>query len=465
MNLWEEILQRVESKVNRHSFNTWFRPTRLLFEAGNTVGVLVPNAQFRDWLNKHYAGIIHESLDELHRPDLEVVFETDAPRDGASSTSGSTSGSNGGTAKPVSDPAPVGYWHTQTDEGYRRPAPELHTPPKLNPKYRFDTFVVGTSNQFAHAAARAVAEAPSRAYNPLFIYGGVGLGKTHLLHAIGHHILEHAPSSKLVYISAEKFMNDLINAIRYDRILDFRDKHRSFDVLLVDDIQFIAGKERTQEEFFHTFNALYGSNKQIVVTSDRPPKEIPTLEERLISRFEWGLISDIQAPDYETRLAILRKKVERQQVHIPDDVLCFIADNVKSNIRELEGSLVKLLVHASVYRKDITDEVAREVLKDFMKRAPKKVNIALIQKLTSQHFRVPVEAMKSKIRTAAYAYPRQVAIYLTREITNYSLTQIGQHFGGRDHTTVIHACQKINEKCENDVALKATIEQLKKELV
>ena len=259
-------------------------------------------------------------------------------------------------------------------------------------------------------------------------------------------------------------MNELISAIRQGRSHEFREKYRTVDILLIDDIQFLAGKESTQEEFFHTFNALHGSSKQIVVTSDRPPKEIPTLEERLISRFEWGLISDIQPPDYETRLAILRKKVERENVHIPDNVLCFIADNVKSNIRELEGSLVKLVVHASVHRKEMSIETAHSILKDLIKHEPKRANIALIQKVVSQHFRVPVEAMKSKVRTAAYAFPRQVAIYLSREITNCSLTQIGQRFGGRDHTTVIHACQKISDKIEVDVSLKTTIQQLKREL-
>lgn len=450
MNLWEEILQKVESKVNRHSFNTWFRPTRLLFEAGNTVGVLVPNAQFRDWLNKHYAGIIHESLDELHRPDLEVVFETDAPRDGASSTSGSTSGSNGGTTKPVSDPAPVGYWHTQTDEGYRRPAPELYTPPTLNPKYRFDTFVVGTSNQFAHAAARAVAEAPSRAYNPLFIYGGVGLGKTHLLHAIGHHILEHAPSSKLVYISAEKFMNDLINAIRYDRILDFRDKHRSFDVLLVDDIQFIAGKERTQEEFFHTFNALYDSQKQIVLSCDTLPRQIPTLEERLRSRFEWGLTADIQPPDLETKIAILRKKADAETCVLPDNVAIFIASRIKSNIRELEGSLIRLIAYASLTGRPIDLPLAEEVLRDLLPNEDRLINLDSIQKFVADHYRLKVADLKARNNAKSVALPRQIAMYMGKSLTKASLPDIGKAFGGKHHSTVIHSVRKIKTLRQTD---------------
>jgi chromosomal replication initiator protein len=309
-----------------------------------------------------------------------------------------------------------------------------------------------------------VSERPAQVYNPLFIYGGVGLGKTHLMQGIGHGVLQRQPHARVHYCSAESFMNEMIMAIRQGNSHEFRTKYRNVDLLLIDDIQFLAGKESTQEEFFHTFNALHGANKQIVVTSDRPPKEIPTLEDRLVSRFEWGLITDIQQPDYETRLAILRKKVERENIMIPDDVLALIADSVKSNIRELEGSLVKLLVHASVYKKDVNIEMAHDVLKDFVKSTPKKTSISLIQKIVSQHYRVPVESMRSKVRTARLAFPRQVAIYLAREMTQASLAQIGQRFGGRDHTTVIHACQKISVMVEHDVSLRSTISQLRKEL-
>ena len=288
MNLWEQVLSKVESKVNRHSFNTWFRPTRLIFDTGDTLSVQVPNAHFRDWLTKHYSGVIHESLGELERPLVRVVFEPETESDSERPDD------RRDLSGAKSDPETVKI-----------------NQPSLNVKYTFDSFVVGTSNQFAHAAARAVAETPARAYNPLFIYGGVGLGKTHLLHAIAHDISNKNPALTLVYISAEKFMNDLINAIRYDRILDFRGKHRSIDVLLIDDIQFIAGKERTQEEFFHTFNALYDAQKQIVISSDSPPRQIPTLEERLRSRFEWGLTADIQAPDLETKIAIITEESRR----------------------------------------------------------------------------------------------------------------------------------------------------------
>ncbi len=434
MNLWEEVLHKVESKVNQHSFNTWFRPTRLLFEAGNTVGVLVPNNHFRDWLNKHYSGVIHESLDELHRPDLQVVFETNKAGQPASedrTDSGAPPGSELSKA-PATRSA-----HTPT------------TPP-LNPKYQFHSFVVGTSNQFAHAAARAVAEAPSRAYNPLFIYGGVGLGKTHLLHAIGQQILEQQPNLKLVYISAEKFMNELINAIRYDRILDFREKYRSFDVLLVDDIQFIAGKERTQEEFFHTFNALYDAQKQIVISSDSPPREIPTLEERLRSRFEWGLTADIQAPDLETKIAILRKKADGEAVELPDNVAIFIASRIKSNIRELEGSLIRLIAYASLTGRSIDLALTQDVLKDLLPSEDRLINLDAIQKFVANHYRLKVADLKARNNAKSVALPRQIAMYLGKSLTKASLPDIGKAFGGKHHSTVIHSVRKIANLRKSD---------------
>ncbi len=435
MNLWEEVLHKVESKVNQHSFNTWFRPTRLLFEAGNTVGVLVPNNHFRDWLNKHYSGIIHESLDELHRPDLEVVFETKKPSEPASSSEDTRS--TGARLAADASKAPGAH------------ATHAPTPP-LNLKYRFESFVVGTSNQFAHAAARAVAEAPSRAYNPLFIYGGVGLGKTHLLHAIGHQILKQQPSFKLVYISAETFMNELINAIRYDRILGFRDKHRSFDVLLVDDIQFIAGKERTQEEFFHTFNALYDAQKQIVISSDSPPREIPTLEERLRSRFEWGLTADIQAPDLETKIAILRKKTAAEDVVLPDNVAIFIASRIKSNIRELEGSLIRLIAYSSLTGRSIDLALTKDVLKDLLPIEDRLINLDAIQKYVANHYRLKVTDLKARNNAKSIALPRQIAMYLGKFLTKSSLPDIGKAFGGKHHSTVIHSIRKIANLRKSD---------------
>ena len=432
MNLWDEILQKIESKVNRHSFNTWFRPTRLLFESGSTVSVLVPNTHFRDWLNKHYSGVIHESLDEIHRPEIEVVFETDPPKDEASD-------------QPAAGPELQQPPKTQ-------PVP-THPAPVLNPRYRFDSFVVGTSNQFAHAAARAVAETPSKAYNPLFIYGGVGLGKTHLLHAIGCHILEQTPAVKLVYISAEKFMNELINAIRFDRILDFRDRHRSYDVLLVDDIQFIAGKERTQEEFFHTFNALYDSQKQIVLSSDSPPRDIPTLEERLRSRFEWGLTADIQAPDLETKIAILRKKSDAEAVTLPDNVAIFIASRIKSNIRELEGSLIRLIAYGSLTGRSIDLPLAKEVLRDLLPSEDKVINIDSIQKFVADHYRLRIADLKARNNAKSVALPRQIAMYLSKSLTRASLPDIGKAFGGKHHSTVIHSVRKIRNLRQSDPEL------------
>jgi len=416
MNLWEQILSKVESKVNRHSFETWFRPTRLLHEAGHTLAVQVPNTHFRDWLTKHYSGVIHESLDELDRRDLEVVFQAGAL-----------------AAEEPTGPA------AEAPPQELEPAPR----PTLIPRYTFDSFVVGASNQFAHAAARAVAEAPSRAYNPLFIYGGVGLGKTHLLHAIGHQILRYSSSCRLVYISAEKFMNDLINAIRFDRILEFRGKHRSIDVLLVDDIQFIAGKERTQEEFFHTFNALYEGQKQIVISSDSPPREIPTLEERLHSRFEWGLTADIQAPDLETKVAILRKKAEAEHVEIPDNVAIFIASKIKSNIRELEGSLIRLVAYSSLTGRPIDLPLVQEVLRDLLARDDRTVTLDMIQKFVADRYSLKLTDLKARNNSRSIALPRQIAMYLAKTLTTSSLPDIGKSFGGKHHSTVIHSIRKI----------------------
>lgn len=332
---------------------------------------------------------------------------------------------------------------------------------QLNPKYTFDTFVIGNSNRFAHAASLAVAEAPAQAYNPLFIYGGVGLGKTHLMHAIGHYILDQNPDTKVVYVSSEKFTNELINSIRDDRNNEFRNKYRNVDVLLVDDIQFIAGKESTQEEFFHTFNALHDANKQIIISSDRPPKEIPTLEDRLRSRFEWGLISDIQPPDLETRIAILKKKAKVENIDVPDDVMLYIASKIKSNIRELEGALIRIVAYSSLTNKKITTELAEEALKDIISEdRPREVNVDLIKKIVSDEYKIRIEDFNSRKRTRAIAYPRQIAMYLTRELTDLSLPKIGDEFGGRDHTTVMHAHDKITEDILSSEEFKEKIENI-----
>ncbi len=440
--VWSDFLASVATLVNKQAFETWFKPMRLSSIDGFKVSIDCPSKFFVDWVSEHHLDKIAFALRQVigGEPTIALQNANDAPPEITR---------RGDTVIP----APLPRARRSPSESER-----------LNPKYLFDEFVVGNNSRMTYAACLAVSERPAQVYNPLFIYGGVGLGKTHLMQAIGHGVLKSQPNARVHYCSAEVFMNEMIGAIRQGNGHDFRTKYRNVDLLLIDDIQFLAGKESTQEEFFHTFNALHGANRQIVVTSDCPPKEIPRLEDRLVSRFEWGLITDIQPPDYETRLAILRKKVERENISIPDDVLALIAESVKSNIRELEGSLVKLLVHASVYKKDITVEMAHDVLKDFVKSSPKKTSISLIQKVVSQHYRVPVESMRSKVRTARIAFPRQVAIYLARELTPASLAQIGQRFGGRDHTTVIHACQKISDLIERDVALRSTVNQLRKEL-
>ncbi|MGE0448426.1 MAG: chromosomal replication initiator protein DnaA [Vicinamibacterales bacterium] len=429
MNLWDQILARIETKVNRHSFYTWFKPTSFIAEDATSVGVRVPNSLFKDWLTKHYSGVIAESLAELSRPQLVVNFIADGQSDGS--------------AIPLSAEETV---IMQT-----APAPE--TPGSsvgLNPRYTFDTFIVGSSNQFAHAASRAVAEAPSRSYNPLFIYGGVGLGKTHLMHAVGHYVLQHDRNLKLTYISSERFMNEMINAVRYDRIIDFRERYRTVDVLLVDDIQFLAGKEGTQTEFFHTFNALYDSQKQIVLSSDCPPHEIPQLEERLRSRFEWGLIADIQSPDLETKVAILKKKAEAEAVPLPDDVAIYIAGRIKSNIRELEGSLIRLVAYASLTGQEISLALAQEVLWNILDHEEKAVTIEIIQKYIADYYNLKLAELKSRNNSKSVAMPRQIAMYLCKSLTHASLPEIGRSFGGKHHSTVIHSIRKVEELRKKD---------------
>ena len=417
MNLWDEILARIESKVNRHSFATWFRPTSYLSLDGSRLMVGVPNPQFREWLTKNYQGVLTEALNELGRADVHVIFEEAAE---------AAAPSQGTSATPERDSS------------------------SLNPKYTFDSFVVGSSNQFAHAAARAVAEIPSKSYNPLFMYGGVGLGKTHLMHAIGHYIQARQKRLNLLYISADRFINEMINAIRFDRLPAFRQKYRSIDVLLVDDIQFIAGKDRTQEEFFHIFNALHDAQKQIVISSDCPPRQIPTLEERLHSRFEWGLIADIQPPDIETKVAILRKKAEAERVEIPENVALFIASKVRTNIRELEGSLIRLIAYASLTGRDIDLPLAQEVLKDLLHTEEKPITIEMIQKFVADHYNVKLTDLKAKNNAKSVVVPRQIAMYLTKTLTGASLPEIGKEFGGKHHSTVIHSVSKIDDLRKKD---------------
>src|ERR1043165_622230 len=367
-SIWDQILARIETKVNRHSFSTWFKPTAFIAGGGRSITVRVPNTLFKDWLTKHYSVVLSEALAEVRRGDASLVFVAEP-----------------GAALPAPEERIAAS--EAVDEAIKEPL----TPAGLNPRYTFDTFIVGPSNQFAHAACRAVAEAPSRSYNPLFIYGGVGLGKTHLMHAVGRYVLQHDPTLKLTYISSERFMNEMINAIRYERILDFRETYRSVDIILVDDIQFLAGKESTQTEFFHTFNALYDAQKQIVLSSDRPPHEIQNLEERLRSRFEWGLIADIQPPDLETKVAILKRKAEAEAVPLPDDVAMFIAGRIKSNIRELEGSLIRLIAYASLTGRDISLDLTQEVLRDAIDLDTRAVTIESIQKYVADYYQLKVQ--------------------------------------------------------------------------
>jgi chromosomal replication initiator protein len=437
-NIWDEVLTRIETKVNRHSFYTWFKPTTFVVDQGTQLVVRVPNELFRDWLTKHYSGVLNEALVELERDGVLVSFLTDGQL-----------AAQPVTPAPAELPADPPVVDEFPDEAAHPPAP-ITGPAGLNPRYTFDTFIVGSSNQFAHAAARAVAEAPSRSYNPLFIYGGVGLGKTHLMHAVGRYVMQHNPSYRLTYISSERFMNEMINAVRYDRILDFRERYRSVDVLLVDDIQFLAGKEGTQTEFFHTFNALYDSQKQIVISSDCPPHEIPQLEERLRSRFEWGLIADIQAPDLETKVAILKKKAEVEAVPLPDNVAIYIAGKIKSNIRELEGSLIRLVAYASLTGREISLALAQDVLKNILDHEEKAVTIEIIQKFVADYYQLKLVDLKSRNNSKSVAIPRQVAMYLCKQLTHASLPEIGRSFGGKHHSTVIHSVRKIDELRKKD---------------
>src|SRR5687767_11491467 len=435
MNLWDQILSRVETKVNRHSFYTWFKPTSFVGEDAAAITVRVPNGLFKDWLTKHYSGVISEALGEVRKGSLAVNFVAEPQPDPGGIALSPDEAAALDRGAPVSSPGPAG----------------------LNPRYTFDTFIVGPSNQFAHAASRAVAEAPSRSYNPLFIYGGVGLGKTHLMHAIGQYVLQHDRNMKLTYISSERFMNEMINAVRYDRILDFRERYRSVDVLLVDDIQFVSGKEGTQTEFFHTFNALYDAQKQIVLSSDRPPHEIPALEERLRSRFEWGLIADIQPPDLETKVAILKRKAEAEAVPLADNVAMYMAGRIKSNIRELEGSLIRLIAYASLTGSEISLELTQEVLKDVIDQDNKAVTIESIQKYISDYYQLKVGELKSRNNSKSVAMPRQIAMYLSKSLTNASLPEIGRSFGGKHHTTVIHSIKKVEEMRKKDLDFNSLI--------
>jgi chromosomal replication initiator protein len=441
-DLWQKTLALIEEQLSRPSFETWLKSTKPLAFYNNTIVVGVSNDFAKDWLESRYLPLIKETINGVAGEELNVKFIVPQTDD---------SSANNGEEKITQN--------IQILPGNEEITP--FRPLNLNPKYVFDTFVVGNSNRFAHAACLAVAEAPAKAYNPLFIYGGVGLGKTHLMHAIGHYSLEQNRNTKVVYVSSETFTNELINSIRDDRTLQFRNKYRSVDVLLVDDIQFLAGKERTQEEFFHTFNTLHEANKQIVISSDRPPKEIPTLEDRLRSRFEWGLLTDIQPPDLETRIAILRKKAKQENLQVPNEVIVYIATKIDTNIRELEGALIRVVAYSSLINDEITMELANEALKDILPPVREKIiSILHIQKIVADYFNLKPEDFKAKKRTRSIAFPRQIAMYLSRELTDASLPKIGEDFGGRDHTTVIHACTKITREMNEDSSLSSTIKDI-----
>lgn len=443
--LWEKTLNIIKGEMSEVSFNTWIKSCEPISMSDTTIKISVPNTFTQDILEKRYKDLVVNSIkascSKTYKIEFLVASEINTIEEKAS---------NPKTKK-------------QKSEENLNPTDDMTT--TLNPKYTFDSFVIGNSNRFAHAASLAVAEAPAKAYNPLFIYGGVGLGKTHLMHAIGHYILQNNSKSKVVYVSSEKFTNELINAIKDDKNEEFRNKYRNIDVLLIDDIQFIAGKERTQEEFFHTFNALHDANKQIILSSDRPPKEIPTLEDRLRSRFEWGLIADIQVPDFETRMAILKKKADVENLSVANEVMVYIATKIKSNIRELEGALTRIIAYSSLTNRAITVDLASEALKDIIsKKQGKHVTIEIIQDIVASYFNLRIEDLKSQRRTRNVSYPRQIAMYLSRKLTDMSLPKIGEEFGGRDHTTVIHAYEKISDNLNRDESLQHTIEELNKKI-
>jgi chromosomal replication initiator protein len=452
-NPWARILDALEKKVNRHSYDTWLKPTRYSHARDGILFVRVPTAEFRHVGDK-YGDLIQEAIDNLGLEFQDVKFVT--PEDDPSNT---PIRHNGGLSMTSSSSGAASAPSHATQSRF-----DWDSAAQLNPRYTFDAFVIGSGNQFAHAACQAVAERPSKAYNPLFLYGGVGMGKTHLMQAIGHEIKQRAPQAAICYVSSEKFTNDMINSLRYDKMTSFRDKFRNVDVLLVDDIQFLAQKERTQEEFFHTFNALHESMKQIVIASDRPPKELAEIEDRLRSRFEWGLIADIQPPDLETKVAILQKKAEQEKVTLPTDVALFIASNIRSNVRELEGALIRLVAHSSLIGADITLPYTQQVLKNFIDSQARKVTIESIQKAVAEQFGLRLVEIKAKNNSRSIVYPRQIAMYLAKHLTEASLPEIGRQFGGKHHTTVLHSVEKIEEVRKGDKDLNRLLNKLTEQL-
>jgi chromosomal replication initiator protein len=440
--VWEEALQYIQGRVPKQVYDTWFMPVRLDRIESSTAHIGVPNKFFGEWLDTHYASLLAEAVSTARGGGQTTVAFTVREKaaihhgEVATPTSAQKTGNQGKSRRGI----------------------------QLNPKYIFKNFVVGAGNQFAHAACMAVAEQPGQTYNPLFIYGGVGLGKTHLLNAIGNHVAEQS-DLRIAYLTTEQFTNEVINSIRYDKMMDLRKRYRHIDMLMIDDIQFLVGKERTQEEFFHTFNALYEGHKQIVLSSDRFPKDMPDIEERLRSRFEWGLIADLQPPDVETRIAILRKKSEDEGVTLPEDVIQFLSVTMKSNVRELEGSLVRLGAYASLTGQAITLDLAKSLLRDVIGDKKKVVAMDDIQEAVCAQFHVKLTELKSRRRSKTLVHPRQIAMYLCREMTHASYPEIGRQFGGKDHTTIIHACRQVAKTKETDTALQTTIDALKEQIL
>jgi chromosomal replication initiator protein len=448
-NPWLRILDALEKKINRHSYDTWLKPTRYSHSSNGIMYIRVPTVEFRHVGDK-YADLIQEALDNLNMDYRDVEFVTPEADPAATPVR-----HDGGLSAPPAAPTAINVAQSRFDwDGAAQ----------LNARYTFDGFVIGSGNQFAHAACQAVAQRPSKAYNPLFLYGGVGMGKTHLMQAIGHEVKRAMPQAAICYVSSEKFTNEMINSLRYDKMTTFRDKFRNVDVLLIDDIQFLAQKERTQEEFFHTFNALHESMKQIVIASDRPPKELPEIEDRLRSRFEWGLIADIQPPDLETKVAILQKKGEQERITLPTDVALFIASNIRSNVRELEGALIRLVAHSSLTNTEITLPYTQQVLKNFIDSQARKVTIESIQKAVAEQFGLRLLEIKAKNNSRAIVYPRQIAMYLAKHLTEASLPEIGRQFGGKHHTTVLHSVEKIEETRKNDKDLNRMLNKLTEQL-
>ncbi|MDM0926871.1 chromosomal replication initiator protein DnaA [Clostridium perfringens] len=448
-NLWEQALNIIKGEISEISFNTWIKSCTPISISDNILKLSVPNEFTKGILDTRYKDLLIQALKIVTSRKFKIEFYLESDLEEEKENEEKQKEEKKENTNYVDGSIVVSDEMSAT----------------LNPKYTFQSFVIGNSNRFAHAASLAVAESPAKAYNPLFIYGGVGLGKTHLMHAIGHYILQENPKAKVVYVSSEKFTNELINAIKDDKNEEFRNKYRKVDVLLIDDIQFIAGKERTQEEFFHTFNALHEENKQIILSSDRPPKEIPTLEDRLRSRFEWGLIADIQPPDFETRMAILKKKADVEGLNVPNEVMVYIATKIKSNIRELEGALIRIIAYSSLTNRDVSVDLASEALKDIISnKESAPVTVKTIQESVANYYNLRIEDLKSQRRTRNIAYPRQIAMYLSRKLTDMSLPKIGEEFGGRDHTTVIHAYEKISENLKTDEGLQSMINDITKKL-